>query len=102
MGGLLENFFEENQIIFKSFDVEYRKRYTYHKAKLRKVVYYEPDLEKPESLNEKICHRLIFDRNALHTTLAGRSAVRTCISNRNGNLKVPKLIGVTSTSKRLT
>lgn len=74
---------------------------SYHEAKLRKIVYYEPDLENPVSLNEKICHRLIFDRNALHTTLTDRLAVRTYISNHNKNLKFPKLIGVYKHSKEV-
>ncbi len=53
--------------------------------KFRKVHGYAPNLSAPETFNEKILHRMIFDRRGLLTTFADKIAVRDHVQQRLGS-----------------
>lgn len=67
---------------------------TFHHDRLKKVTGRTPDFINPVTLNEKICHRMLFDRDPLYTLLADKLAVRDYIYSRTDKLKVPSLLGV--------
>lgn len=48
----------------------------FHTAALNKISGSQADLINPVTLSEKICHRLVFDRNPFYTLLADKLAVR--------------------------
>ncbi|MEH5099661.1 ATP-grasp fold amidoligase family protein [Atlantibacter hermannii] len=66
----------------------------FHSARLKKVAGYNPDFINPLTLNEKICHRLIYDRDPFYTLLADKLAVRDYIYSHATGLKIPRLLGV--------
>lgn len=59
-------------------DISYRKKK--HIKEFGRV----PDFHHPQSLNEKINHRMIFDRNPLFTHLADKIAVRDYVREKIG------------------
>lgn len=66
----------------------------FHTAKLNKASQTFVNLKKPITLSEKICHRLVYDRNALYTLLADKLAVREYVRTRTQLVQVIPLIGV--------
>jgi len=66
----------------------------FHTAKLNKASQTFVNLKKPITLSEKICHRLVYDRNALYTLLADKLAVREYVRTRSQLVQVIPLIGV--------
>ncbi|MGK4356381.1 ATP-grasp fold amidoligase family protein [Enterobacter cloacae] len=52
------------------------------------------DIKSPATLNEKICHRLVYDHNSHYTLLADKLAVREYVLSRTQRLNVVPLIGV--------
>ena len=66
----------------------------YHTAALTKASGNASNLRNPVTLNEKICHRMIFDRNAFYTLLADKLAVREYVNSRTELVKTIPLIGV--------
>ncbi|ADF61323.1 Uncharacterised protein [Enterobacter cloacae] len=52
------------------------------------------DIKSPATLNEKICHRLVYDHNAHYTMLADKLAVREYVLSRTQRLKIVPLIDV--------
>lgn len=55
---------------------------------------YVPNLVKPESFNEKVTARMIFERDTLHTLLADKVAVRELIEEKIGKKFLVPLIGI--------
>ncbi len=66
----------------------------YHTATLNKISGRHSNLIKPETLNEKICHRLVFDHNELYPLLADKLAVREYVHARTRLVKTIPLIGI--------
>lgn len=66
----------------------------YHTAILNKVSGRRANLRAPETLNEKICHRLVFDHNNLYTLLADKIAVREYVQVRTQRVKTVPLIAI--------
>ncbi|QIO04987.1 ATP-grasp fold amidoligase family protein [Acinetobacter shaoyimingii] len=54
---------------------------------------YEPNFQNPQSFNEKVTARMIFERNPLHTGLADKITVRDIISNRIDSCYFVPLLG---------
>ena len=69
----------------------------YHTEKLRKTSGISPDIRSPTTLNEKICHRLVFDHNNFYTLLADKLAVREYVAAKTKQVKTVPLIGVYGT-----
>jgi hypothetical protein len=55
-----------------------------------------PKLFRPETFNEKIVYRILFDRRPLWTQLADKAAVRTYIQSRLGSQILPRLHHLTT------
>jgi hypothetical protein len=55
---------------------------------------YTPNFDKPESFNEKVTARMIFERAPMHTKLADKLAVREMIADKICNSHFVPLIGV--------
>lgn len=83
----IEYFFRKYKAIFTT-DI------SFHATKLSKISGTYPDLRNPSTLNEKICHRLIFEHNPFHTMLADKLAVREYVERNTNLVKVVPLIGV--------
>jgi hypothetical protein len=66
----------------------------FHTATLNRISGAHANLKKPVTLNEKICHRLVFDHNPLYTLLADKLAVREYVHNRTQLVKTIPVIGV--------
>ncbi len=66
----------------------------FHTVRLKKVIANTPNIKKPLTLNEKICHRLVFDHNPLFTMLADKIAVRDYVRSRTQRVKIATLYGV--------
>jgi hypothetical protein len=54
-----------------------------------------PNLLDPQTFNEKLCYRKIFDRREILTTLADKYAARDYVAQRLGSAILPKLYQVT-------
>ncbi|MFD3249030.1 ATP-grasp fold amidoligase family protein [Rahnella aquatilis] len=68
-------------------DLRYRKRK--HLQEFRRV----PDFENPQSLNEKINNRMIFERDPFFTMLADKVAVREYVKTKIGEDYLVPLLG---------
>ena len=66
----------------------------FHTAALNKISGSQADLINPVTLSEKICHRLVFDRNPFYTLLADKLAVRDYVHAKTRRVKTIPLIGV--------
>ncbi|KUQ86308.1 MULTISPECIES: ATP-grasp fold amidoligase family protein [Enterobacter cloacae complex] len=66
----------------------------FHTSRLKKISGKDPDIKSPTTLSEKICHRLVYDRNDLYTMLADKLAVREYVTSRTKRVKTVPLIGV--------
>ncbi|MDR0235198.1 ATP-grasp fold amidoligase family protein [Acinetobacter sp.] len=55
---------------------------------------YLPNIYHPQSFNEKVTSRMIYERDPLHTTLADKLAVREVIVDKNCASHVVPLLGV--------
>ena len=49
-----------------------------------------PNIIKPETFNEKIVYRILFDRRSILTQLADKAAVRSYVESRLGSEILPK------------
>ncbi|MEE7571623.1 ATP-grasp fold amidoligase family protein [Citrobacter werkmanii] len=76
---------------FRSFFIT---DFYFHTTRLYKITAKYPNLKKPETLSEKICHRLIFDHDPLYTLLADKLAVREYVQTKTQLVKIVPLIGV--------
>ena len=68
-------------------DLRYRKRK--HQQEFHRV----PDFENPQSLNEKINNRMIFERDPFFTMLADKIAVREYVKTKIGDDYLVPLLG---------
>ena len=66
----------------------------FHTTRLYKSSGKLSNLRQPVTLNEKLCHRLIFDHNTLYTFLADKLAVREYVHARTQKIKTVPLIGI--------
>ncbi|QDI08576.1 hypothetical protein electrica_02456 [Klebsiella electrica] len=66
----------------------------FHAGRLQRIYGSRPDLKHPVTLNEKICHRMIYDHNPLYTLLADKLAVREYIDARSQHIKTVPLLGI--------
>lgn len=74
---------------------------TFHISRLQRVINRKPDLIHPRTLSEKICHRLLFDRNPLYTRLADKLAVREYIHSKTDKLTLAPLLGIYRSVKEI-
>lgn len=82
------------EYLLRKFRVCITSDLAFHTAKLKKISGDSPDIINPSTLNEKICHRLVFDHNPLYTMLADKLAVREYIFKKTKLAKTVPLIGV--------
>lgn len=66
----------------------------FHAKRLKKISGNYPDLHNPVTLNEKICHRLIFEHNPFYTMLADKLAVRAYVERNTQLVKLIPLLGI--------
>ncbi|WP_270222265.1 ATP-grasp fold amidoligase family protein [Kosakonia cowanii] len=66
----------------------------FHASRLKRISGREHDLRHPVTLSEKICHRMLYDRNPLYTLLADKLAVRDYVHARTDQLRIVPLLGV--------
>ncbi|EPO1789111.1 ATP-grasp fold amidoligase family protein [Cronobacter turicensis] len=66
----------------------------FHTGRLREITGYCPDIKTPSTLSEKICHRLVYERDDLYTLLADKLAVRDYVHAKTQRVKTVPLIGV--------
>jgi hypothetical protein len=66
----------------------------FHTARLKKTLGETPNIKSPATLSEKICHRLIYERNNTFTLLADKLAVREYVMRKTERVKTVPLIGV--------
>ena len=52
----------------------------------KKIFGYKPDFKKPQTFNEKIIHRILYDRNPIYTALADKLKARIYIAHTLGFL----------------
>jgi hypothetical protein len=60
-------------------------------AKYRKAHGVYPNLVRPTTFNEKILHRILFDRRVVLTQVTDKAAVRSYVESRLGSQILPKL-----------
>ena len=84
-----------NSLIYKAkvFRTLFVSDERYLKKRFINKLGYTPNFNQPESFNEKVTARMIFERSALHTKLADKSAVRELIIDRIGEKHLVPLIG---------
>lgn len=80
--------------LFRKYKTIFITDISFHATKLNKISGIYPNLLNPLTLNEKICHRLIFEHNPFHTMLADKLAVREYVERNTDLVKVIPLIGV--------
>ncbi|MFB4356875.1 ATP-grasp fold amidoligase family protein [Pantoea sp. BS_4] len=73
----------------------------FHTQRLRILLGREPDLIHPVTLNEKMCHRLIYDRNPHYTQLADKLAVRDYVASRTDDVMIVPLINTYKSTKEI-
>lgn len=66
----------------------------FHASRLKRISGRDHDLRHPVTLSEKICHRMLYDRNPLYTLLADKLAVREYVHARTDQLRIAPLLGV--------
>lgn len=67
---------------------------SFHADRLREISGTYPDLLNPVTLNEKICHRILFIHNPFYTLLADKLLVRQYVEKRTNLIKLIPLVGV--------
>lgn len=65
-----------NELIESKLDDEAYFAYRY-----KKIFGYIPDFRNPQSFNEKIIHRILYDRNPIYTALADKLKARIYIAS---------------------
>ncbi|MGU5952100.1 ATP-grasp fold amidoligase family protein [Klebsiella pneumoniae] len=86
------------EYLFRSFRTIFTDDVSFHAKKLNQIGFRNPDLINPLTLNEKICHRLIFERNSFHTMLADKVLVREYVKKKS---KLVNLIPLVNIYKRV-
>ncbi len=84
-----------NSLIYKAkvFRTLFVSDKRYLKKRFINKLGYTPNFNQPESFNEKVTARMIFERSALHTKLADKSAVRELVIDRIGEKYLVPLVG---------
>ena len=83
--------FVRNNPVYKHYILPLRQKYNaYIESKLddeayfirrhKKIFGYTPDFKNPQTFNEKIVHRILYDRNPLYTALADKLKARIYIA----------------------
>lgn len=67
---------------------------SFHTSRLNKISGGDADLYNPLTLNEKICHRMVFEHNPFYTMLADKFAVREYVERCTNLVNIIPLIGV--------
>lgn len=67
---------------------------SFHAGRLSEISGTYPDLLNPVTLNEKICHRILFIHNPFYTLLADKLLVRQYVEKRTNLIKLIPLVGV--------
>ena len=70
------------------------KDISFHAVRLEKITGHYPDLFNPVTLNEKICHRIIFDHNPFYTMLVDKLTVRKYVEKHTDLVKLIPLLGI--------
>lgn len=73
----------------------------FHTRRLSRITGRRHNLKKPVTLSEKICHRMIFDRNPHYTFLADKFSVREYVHYRTPYLKLAPLLGVYTSANEI-
>ncbi|WP_431690002.1 hypothetical protein [Helicobacter himalayensis] len=60
---------------------------------------YTPDFKNPKTFNEKIIHRMLFDRNPIYTALADKLKARIYIATKLQNLEFPNRVAESTNLK---
>ncbi|EIX9211800.1 ATP-grasp fold amidoligase family protein (plasmid) [Klebsiella pneumoniae] len=68
----------------------------FHAGRLCKIYGGHVNIEKPVTLNEKICHRMIYDHNPIYTLISDKLAVRNYVHLHTDKIKTVPLLGVYS------
>ncbi|SEL68702.1 TupA-like ATPgrasp [Kosakonia sacchari] len=79
---------------FRKFSSFFTTDISFHTAKLNKTSGTYSNLSNPLTLNEKICHRLVFDHNPFYTMLVDKFAVREYVERRTNLVKLIPLVGI--------
>ncbi len=59
-----------------------------------KIIFgYTPDFKNPQTFNEKIIHRILYDRNPIYTALADKLKARIYIASKLQDLASKSVIG---------
>lgn len=82
------------EYLFKKCRTIFTKDISFHTKRLSKVTGNYTNLFNPLTLNEKICHRLIFKRNPFYTMLADKLLVRDYVERHTNLVKLIPLVGV--------
>lgn len=67
---------------------------SFHADRLSKISGTYPDLRNPVTLNEKICHRILFRHDPFYTMLADKLLVREYVEKRTNLIKLNPLVGI--------
>ncbi|CAK9887118.1 MAG: hypothetical protein XXXJIFNMEKO3_LKCDNKCA_00066 (plasmid) [Candidatus Erwinia impunctatus] len=67
---------------------------SFHADRLSKISGTYPDLRNPVTLNEKICHRILFRQDPFYTMLADKLLVREYVEKRTNLIKLNPLVGI--------
>ena len=86
---------------FKSLRVNFVSDEKYLAKRFIQKLGYVPNFREPQSFNEKVTARMIFDRDNTHTKLADKLAVREFVINKIGEKYLVPLLGVYRNCKEI-
>ncbi len=86
--------FEKIIYKFKSLRVNFVSDEKYLEKRFIQKLGYIPNFNDPQSFNEKVTARMIFERDHAHTKLADKLAVREFVVNKIGETYLVPLIGI--------
>ena len=86
---------------FKSLRVNFVSDEKYLAKRFIQKLGYVPNFKEPQSFNEKVTARMIFDRDNTHTKLADKLAVREFVINKVGEKYLVPLLGVYRNCKEI-
>lgn len=77
---LYKDFIRPMRIRFKEKALARLDDESYFIKRHKKIFGYTPDFKNPQTFNEKIIHRILFDRNPIYTALADKLKARIYIA----------------------
>ncbi len=77
---LYKDFIRPMRIRFKEKALAKLDDESYFIKRHKKIFGYTPDFKNPQTFNEKIIHRILFDRNPIYTALADKLKARIYIA----------------------